>query len=650
MRFGWVRCVALAAFMLPARADAQETAPLDLTRLPFEQLLDMEVVTASTIARQVSSAPSAVSIVTADDIRSYGYRTLGQVLESMRGLWVTNDRAYSYLSGRGYGRPGDFTGRIMLTIDGTQVNDNVYDSAFFDTAALLDTALIDRVEYVSGSGSAVYGNNAFLGIVNVVTKRGREFDGLQVAGEAASYQSRAARMTYGKRFDNGAEVLVSGSGSGSAGQTLYFPGAVGSGSDGVAHHLDDQQNRRLFGKLDWENWAAEAAYVTRTKDIPTAPYGADFNAPFSYQDSTFNASLKHHRNLGEQLKLSLRGYYGNYRYHGEMTFSGTHWNEKSLGQWWGVDAQFIGTWFSGHKLVFGTEYRDDIQQDVMTPVSTSRHDEQTLSLYVQDEVALTTQLTMNLGLRYDYNTDVAGNFSPRAALIYAPDEQTVFKLSHSQSYRTPAPFEKYYTDGALLTNPDLKPERIRALELVAERHFGRDTRLLGSVYRYQTQDFISSVILDPVSDTSQFQNVEGGESTGAELEFERHWQNGIRMRASYAYQDARDGNDRWQSNSPRQIGKFSVSTPLINHLWRAGLEMQGYSNRKTEQGTQVGGYGVANLTLSSDALLPHVDVAFGIRNLFDRDYVHLAPSANTYQTVIPQDGRNFWVQISYDLR
>ena len=250
MRFGWVRCVALAAFMLPARADAQETAPLDLTRLPFEQLLDMEVVTASTIARQVSSAPSAVSIVTADDIRSYGYRTLGQVLESMRGLWVTNDRAYSYLGGRGYGRPGDFTGRIMLTIDGTQVNDNVYDSAFFDTAALLDTALIDRVEYVSGSGSAVYGNNAFLGIVNVVTKRGREFDGLQVAGEAASYQSRAARMTYGKRFDNGAEVLVSGSGSGSAGQTLYFPGAVGSGSDGVAHHLDDQQNRRLFGKLD----------------------------------------------------------------------------------------------------------------------------------------------------------------------------------------------------------------------------------------------------------------------------------------------------------------------------------------------------------------------------------------------------------------
>lgn len=204
----------LAMSMLCPVAQAEESvsAEQNLIQIPIDQLVNMEVDSASKIARQVSDAPSAVSIVTAEDIKSYGYHSLAEILESMRGLYVTSDRAYSFLGGRGFGRPGDFTGRIMLLVDGNQVNNNIYNSAGLGTTGLIDVSLIERVEYVSGPGSTVYGNNAFYGIINVVTKPGHYINGLQVTGEVGSYNSRDLKINFGKRFDNGADVLLSASG------------------------------------------------------------------------------------------------------------------------------------------------------------------------------------------------------------------------------------------------------------------------------------------------------------------------------------------------------------------------------------------------------------------------------------------------------
>jgi len=143
----------------------------NLTDMDLEDLLVQEVKTASKLAKQVSESPSAVSIVTANDIQSYGYRTLAEVINSMRGLNTTSDHVYTYMSGRGFGRPGDYPGRVMLLIDGHQANDNLYNASYLGQDGLLDTELIERVEYVSGPGSVIYGNGAFYGIINVITKK-----------------------------------------------------------------------------------------------------------------------------------------------------------------------------------------------------------------------------------------------------------------------------------------------------------------------------------------------------------------------------------------------------------------------------------------------------------------------------------------------
>lgn len=653
---------AIAGWLLGAclaHAAGEPPSPDDLTNLPFEQLLDMEVATASKIAHQVSDAPSAVAIVTAEDIKAYGYHSLADILNSIRGLYTTYDRSFQYLGGRGFGRPGDYTGRIMVMIDGYATNDNIYNQAYIDNSGLLDTELIERVEYVPGTGSVAYGNNAYFGIINIVTKKGRDFGGTQLSGETFSYGGKKGRITYGNQLKNGADVLLSASWLESDGQNLFFPEFNDPANDpnaavnhGVAHNLDYESSKRLFGKLYFENLSLEGGYVDRKKGTPTGAYGVEFNAYNQYWDANGFLSAKYDADLGADLKASTHAYYGSYLdrgagiYNDPSFFIGL-WREHNLGQWWGIDEKFVGTWFDKHTLVFGAEYRDDFQMDFHEPVASSSHTRKTISLYLQDEIALNDKLRLNIGARYDHASDVGGNLSPRLALMYTPVPQTELKAAYSTAFRMPAAYEKFYTDGEQIPNLALQSEYVATRELVLQHEFSSRTRFIGSLYHYRTSDLITDVDLSPT--TNEFVNVGSSHTTGLEMELERHWDNGVRLRTSYARQSAIDQNGQWMINSPRTLGKFNLTFPMLRQYLRTGLELQYTSARRTESDQRLGGYTLANLTFSSEHPIDGIGASLSIRNLFNRRYSAVAPGGYTQDT-LQMDGRNFWLQLTYDIK
>src|SRR5205814_2487644 len=152
---------------------------------------------------KVTEAPASVTIITAEDIRKYGYRTLADILRNVRGFYVTYDRNYSYLGVRGFGRPADYNSRVALLVDGHRVNDNVYDQAPLGTEFPIDVDLIDRVEVIRGPNSSLYVANAFLGVINIITKRGRDSKMENVSGELASFGTVQGRVSYANKFDNG---------------------------------------------------------------------------------------------------------------------------------------------------------------------------------------------------------------------------------------------------------------------------------------------------------------------------------------------------------------------------------------------------------------------------------------------------------------
>ncbi|HEX5854108.1 MAG TPA: Plug domain-containing protein, partial [Thermoanaerobaculia bacterium] len=148
-----------AIWVWPLRAQEKppEVPPAsDLTRLSLEELMNVEVVyAASKVTQKTSEAPSSVSIVTAAEIRQHGYRTLADILQSLRGFYVTSDRNYSYLGVRGFGRSGDYNARVLVLVDGHRINDNIYDGVLIEGGFVVDPDLIDRVEVIRGPSSSI---------------------------------------------------------------------------------------------------------------------------------------------------------------------------------------------------------------------------------------------------------------------------------------------------------------------------------------------------------------------------------------------------------------------------------------------------------------------------------------------------------------
>lgn len=321
------------------------------------------------------------------------------------------------------------------------------------------------------------------------------------------------------------------------------------------------------------------------------------------------------------------------------------------GMWWGVDQKLFYTGLQGHRMVFGAEYRDDFRFDFSNIFATYDQSRKTISLYGQDEIALGQQWLLNVGARYDNANDADSSVSPRLALIYTYSPQTTIKAAYSTAFRLPAAIEQYNTDGNTpgsdIANPSLDSEKVTTQELVLRHEISRNFSFTGSLYHFHTEDLIASV--DLPSGHSQFVNSGSSHTRGLEMEIERLWANGVRLRTSYAHQVAEDVAGRTAINAPRHLGKFNLSFPLFDYRARGGFELQYTGPRLTELREELGGYTVANLTVTTERLIPGASVSMTLRNLFDKDYAVVAP-AGILPDKLEMDGRTFWLNMTYDFR
>lgn len=645
----------------PSLPDIEDST--DLTEIPFERLLNTKLQRASTIARQVSDAPSAVSIVTAEDIRAHGFRTLADVINSMRGLYTTYDRKYEYMGGRAYGKPGDFAGRIMLLIDGYASQDNIFNQAFIGHSGLIDLELVERVEYVPGTGSVSYGNNALLGIINVVTKSGRSINGTQVSGEIASFGGQKQRVTFGKQLDNGADVLLSASWLRSAGQDLYYPEYDSpQRNNGIARDLDGEKANRLFGKFKLNGLRIEAGYVQRQKDVSSVLTSfADFNRPHQTSDENAFLNVLYETDLSLNLKSATRVYQGYYRNRDFYQFSAAeiandpseHFRRNAhAGQWRGIDQKWVGSWFKNHTLVFGMEYRDDFQQNhIRNYLSEAQNivrsralltQRQIMSVYAEDAIFLSPKWSAVLGARHDSASDGFSHTSPRLALIHAASHKTEIKASYSEAFRLPNPEDKS-AYRRLAT-----PEYVAASELVLKHALNNHTQWTSSVYHYQLFGMIHDT-----TGNGTYANNGKTRSDGFETEIQSQLPSGIRMRASIALQNAKGTDGHRLINSPDILAKTSISFPSFQKQLRTGLDIQYLGSRITpDTRSTLGGVTLTNLTFSSERKWHGFSGIFSIRNLFDREYQVVAwlpkdPNGQ-YRETLRMDGRSYWVQLSYD--
>jgi len=568
----------------------------DLTSLTPEELMRIEVATvytASKFEQKVTEAPSSVSIVTADEIRMYGHRTLADILRSLRSFFVTYDRNYNYAGVRGFGRAGDFNSRILLLVDGHRINDNLYDSAPVGTEFPVDIELIDRVEVIRGPGSSLYGSNAFFAVINVITRSGGAPGGVELSGDTGSFDTYKGRLTWGGSFKNGLEALVSGSYYDSNGDRLFFkefdkPDA----NNGVTDHTDYDRFHNTLAKLTCGGFTLEGAYSSRTKGVPTASFGTDFNDRSNKTvDSWWFLDLKYSRTLWSRLDLNGRLFYDSYDYDGYAVYDGVLNMDRGRGRWWGGELHGAVKLLDSHRLVAGVEYRDNIRQDQKTYDEDpyylyidDKRSSQVWSLYLQDEFTIFKNLILNAGVRYDHYSTFGSTVNPRLALIYTPIDGSVIKILYGSAFRPPNVMELYYDapDLGEKGNPGLGPEEIKTYELIFEQSMGRNVRGTITGFYYTIHDLI---VPDPADPVLVFRNLDKVEAKGVEAELDGTWDNGISGRVSYSFQDVTDGKTgQTLANSPRNLAKANLTLPLLkdnkvlfdinpNAAMRAGLKI-----------------------------------------------------------------------------
>lgn len=651
--------VALLLAMPPV--SKAQAANRDLMSMPLEDLVRVQVYSASRHSEDISKAPSSVSIITAEDIRRYGWRTLGEALRSLRGFYISDNRQYTYLGVRGFMRPGDDNPRILLLVDGHRLNDKIYDTAAIGTEFPLDLDLVDHIEVVRGPGSSLYGTNAIFGVINIITREPRQETAVEVNGDAGSLWSRRGRATLmGSRGQWSG--LLSGSMYRSAGNAqLYFPiFDTPLTNNGIAENGDGSHDEQAFAELRYRDIRIEGLLADRVRQFPTGAAGAVFDDPANHENDArgyIEASLS--RKLGADTDLDVAVHYDAYDYAGSGDYgppgvSPLAVRVKSRADWVGVDGT-VTQHFGKQQFTAGAEYEYDLglkqwtyavgQPDVF------RSDEKPWlgAVYGDAELNVIPQLTLHAGARWDKASNFHNSVSPRGAAIWTPDDRTAVKYIVGMAFRDPNAYEAYYADGVtVVPGPaPLTPEQILSHELVLDRSLKAWLSLTVDGFYNRLKELISQVP-EPDTTVSYFVNHDRMHAKGLEAELVAQSGTGWSARATYAAtMTGSDTNDQPPQDAPHTLATLHGSAPLGS--WgTAGLELLYVSAMSDERGTRVPASLLPNLTFGTKPLWGGWQFSSSLYDALNRRWSSPA-GPNDPEDQMQMDGRGWRFQAGYRL-
>lgn len=647
---------------VPAPGDAT-----DYTGFSLDQLTTMDVVYgAASYDQKISDAPASVTVITAEEIQAHGYRTLADVLASVRGFLLTYDRSYDYIGVRGFGRPGDFNTRVLILLDGHPVNDIVYGTAAAGADLMVDLPLVERIEVIRGPGSSLYGASAFFAVLNMVTYDGATLAGAEVAAEYGSRARAGGLATWGNALGDGSggSLLLSGSGFHDDGDDIHWAEFDDPATnDGWFRGGDGEDAGHAYAKLRLGELKAVAAWAHRIKHIPTAEWDMLFNDPGAWvSDERLALDLAWDHALSPQASLRARLSWDDYVSEGDYVYDRAEpgdpldraiQHDSAHGRWWSGELQWSGH-RGGHRLVAGADFRHAttaeqtslvVESQELLLATDSPYDN--ASAYLQDEWSMAAGVSLCAGLRYDNYRSFGGNLTPRCGLVTHPNARTTAKLLYGGAFRAPNVYELYYGDGvSQKANPHLDPERVRTWEAVVERELGEHVRAGLSVFHSTITGLVEEQV-DPADSLLVFANLGDARTWGAEAEVDARLLPGVRGRLGASLQDTEDRTTgATLSNAPRRVLALGLYTPRQGRALAGAGELRCASSRRTLHEATAAAYAVVNLDVTWFTPARGLQLDLAVDNALDASYGD--PGAEQQvQEVLPRPGRLFLARLTW---
>ena len=644
----------------------------DLAEMSIKDLMNITVVTAGKRPETIANTAAAVFVITHEDIERYGYQTLAQSLRRISGFFTEYDRGYNTIGARGYLPNCDLNRRVLVLVDGHKYNDYLYGQGPVDQDLPVDMRDIERIEIVKGPGSALWGSEALLCVINCITKTASQMDGLEIRQDLGWWKGQ--RVAYGRSNPGGLEISGSVSQLESEGQQRIYFSEFDTPEDnnGVAVGLDGERVERGYVNMSYKGYRLYYNHVMRTKDVPTAYWGSVFNTPgvdVKDERSSWEMSYENPTPYAGNGKLFVRAYQDNYdcvlnwiELHSGVDHLVVN-RGIDLSRSWGAEARYSRNISSRVSATLGAEYlrayntkRRNFDLDPYD-LYTNRVGDYTLnSYYMQTDWDVTDSLRLVAGTRLDDHTIFGANWSPRMGLIYKASPKSTLKLLYGQAFRSPSMSEIRTND-----NPfNLQPEKINTTELVWERQMGNNSRLVTSLYEFEMCDIILN--RSGVVDTrTHARNVGGVTSRGIETQYDYQLRNGGSGYLGLSVMNSEASDFISPSpllSSPRFVAACGLSVPVFGDRAYLASDLQYMGSRETLAGNVVYGAAIANLALTSSSLIKGADISLGVSNLFNTP-VFAPPQPKNYAAThdgsgvdldrIPQGERTLQFQVSYHM-
>jgi len=645
-------CAAGSAAAEPTENSGLELGLEDLLRQGLKAVPQaVQVSTASRFAQSAEEAPGVTHVLTAAEIRSYGLRSMADILNSLPGLYTTSNGNFVYVGARGLGRPGDFNARLLLMVDGVRVNENIFDAALIGPEFYVDVDLIDRVEFTPGPGSALYGNNAFFGVIQVQTKRADKLGGLRARLALNSLRGRSWQTSAGQRFDSGGEAWISVSGFEQDEIALGRPAPESLASLLRRHNWD--HGTRVLARAELAGWSLRAGHSERVRGN-ASPLDPERPEPGVGQGRSiyFNqfAALGYEGALGPNWDLTveastklMQSSRRDPRQLPEQPI--LEWQTLTEGRWDELAVRLGSSTWRSHYVLGGLEWqRDRLQRYAVgfiglplayEYVSASRR----FGFFLQDEWQLRTDHRLVLGLRWDRDERAGGvRLNPRLAWVWQLSPEANLKLLQGSAFRAANFYEFRLNETQRLPGPDA--ERTRSLELALEHRLTPQLQYRASVYRNRMSGLINQVLMPDQS--LRFVNSEGVTSEGLEVGLEKRWNGGARLQLSLTLQRSRETATRIElDNSPRSLFKLAYSQALWRDDLQLGWQTQAMSRRQVPAGV-LPGHALHHLQVlwrqSADS-----DWSLSLRNLSNTRY---ADQTDAGAPPLQQEGRMLVLQLN----
>ncbi len=683
--------------LLASNASADQLKGRSVYDLTLKELLETRIISLATGSEiPLAKAPSVASVITADDINKMGATTLSELLSSVPGMYVSRSSQLYAPKFVIRGMSTFFNPQTLMLINGTPIS-SVVRGDRQAVWGMFPVNAIERVEVIRGPGSALYGADAFAGVINIITKKFNNQEKSQMGirlgafnthdlWAQSSYQQGDLKLFLSGQYnttDGHKEVIEHDAQTNFDNAQLsepvsLAPGSVNVGSRGFDVNLDiNYHNFNFQGLFQDRDNIGTAHGVGNALDPNGKAGGERLLLSMDYQ-RTFNpqwfadVKLSHHRSsqwVEESLILFPKG-----------AFFGAFKDGLSGNPGWGETNQIIQTrliYFGNEiqKITFGGGYR---KEDLYRVTETKNFDANFAPLnaltdvtdtpdiflpetkrdnyfaYVQNEYKLAANWELTLGIRYDDYSDFGATTNPRAALVWSTDENLTTKFLYGRAFRRPTVLETHAINNPVaLGNPNIEPETIDTFEVAFSYQANPQLQMDINLYRFSVKDLIDFVP-DDGGPTNTAQNIGKVQGFGIEMEVSYQASEAINLLVNYAYQATTDKTtDDDLGGAPTRQLYAKLNWQLSESIhFNSQIKYVGKTPRNTfDPRGPTGAYTNVAVALRFNALFSEFDLHIKAENLFDEDIRHPSDSPSNGQLVaipndLPQAGRALYFGLS----